>query len=639
MDPIEARLNPIDLGDLTQAPDLIMFMPAGTHEIHASKQGRPFTTTVRVEPRTATTLQTVLGQLIEAKRPQRPFFDFDHLAGAASARPQEFVWCDVPRPGVYVRPEWTKSGAEAVAGKDYRAFSPRFFTDEATPANVTGIPFVCGGLVNDPAFNQILPLSAKEAGARPASTPPPQKSMTPEELAALQAANKQLEQDKAAVQAKADQSAEELKAKQAELTAIQKRAEELESTVQAQRKRDEEAAIAAAVARGAIGQKDDALQAKWRKSIQADPASIELLNGIPGREHLTERVTQSNVKITGEAIEAAFKGYLEEAKPLEKGRIYLREFEPILAKGGRIPFERFPIEASTNSLGTLATAIVAQRTLSLIFSKRPMLLAFCNDFSSDGALYGQTVTTRSIALPTVQTFGGTISNATTGDVSVILNQMKEVAFTWLVTEYGATNRNLVEEHAQALAVALGNSIVDYVAALITGSFTATTVILEAVTDYSTVSALVKAMNIAGTPDFNRNAIVNSAVAESFRNDELMLANFDKNTTNAYAIWRNVMGFDAIYEYPALPENSIHLHSFFFQKDALLLVSRVPITPNSVSGAGYPGRISTVTDPVTGLSIIANDWIAADTWAVNNRLVCLYGAARGVVASGQTLCHQ
>ncbi len=576
-----------------EPPAEIMYMPVGEHELHASRSGRPVTVRVQVDPRAATALQESLSAHLAATA-QRPYFDFDHEDKAASAWPLGFTWREIPAPGVYVRLEWSQAGAEAIRGKTYRAFSPTFF-DEGNPAQVVGAPLNMGGLVNNPAFKEILPLWAKAAGPISSTNQNQNTSMTEQEVAVLQARLKQLEQEKAA------------------------------------------AAVKAAVARGALPPQNETLQAKWREWCEASPEMIEALNALPGKEQLAQPITggsSQRVEITREDTNHSLIGYLNAKSPREKGQIYRKELDPILAKGERIPFERLaPIQAA-NTLGALVGNIISQRALALVYSRRPALLNVVTDFSDEQARLNQTVYTRTIGLPTVQNFGGAVSDTAVVDYPVPLNNHKEARFQFLASEYNATGRNLVAEHSEALAVAIGNHLVDSVAALITGAFTAGAV-LGAGRDYATIVAATKALNIAGVPDIDRNAWVNSDVAADFRNDELIMANFDR-TGEAYARWQNVEGFREIREFPALPTNAISLVAFFFHRNALLLAARISQNPEDLVGAGYPGRIQVVTDPVTGLSVISNQWIVQDTLAINDRLIILYGAARGNLTCGYKL---
>lgn len=262
--------------------DWFMFMPGGEHTLHVveadSKKSK--TVTVQVFPATATAMRDSLEEHLRGK--QRPWFDFDHDRKAASAWPLEFAWRDEPTPGVYVRVEWSKSGRAAVEGRDYRAFSPSFLVDKE--GVIVGAPKNMGGLVNDPAFEEMEPMWAKRCGHE--CGPTERNNMTDTELAALQAKLQKLESENTELKAKLTSSDQEaaVAAKETEIASLKQEVEVLRTTVREVRAKEAKIAVDAAVARGAIPPKDEALQGRWLKLIQDNPDNIELLAKLPGRD-------------------------------------------------------------------------------------------------------------------------------------------------------------------------------------------------------------------------------------------------------------------------------------------------------------------------------------------------------------------
>jgi hypothetical protein len=340
----------------------------------------------------------------------------------------------------------------------------------------------------------------------------------------------------------------------------------------------------------------------------------------------------ANVQITGEDQADVLMAYSREKNPMKRGLIYRKELDPLLAKGERLDFQRLPLKAS-NTLGDLVGDIISQRTLAVMVSRRPMLANIVTDFSSENAKLGQTVTTRAVGLPTVQNFGGTVSETADTDYDVTMSAHKEVRYTFTAPEYLGTGRDLIGEHSEAMSLALGNHLVDFVAGLITDAFTSETTGAGSTKDYVAITAACKALNAAGAPDFARFGWVNGDFAEAMKNDEVVMTSWDKDNTSAYGHWKNIHGFENIWEYPALPANTINLIGFFGQRNSLLLATRVMINPEALIGAGYPGVIAVVQDPVTGLAVVQNRWIDQTTLALNTRLIILYGGARGLVTAG------
>lgn len=645
--PLSASLSTIPADGTV--PTRIMWMPGGVHLISCHQNKNTVRTFVRVDRDTARVAQEAL-EAHTAATAHRPHFDLGHTHQEASAWPTRFVWSDTPKPGVYADVEWSKAGREAIAGKNFRTFSPQFFTDrfpftkthatQASPARVVDLPLNMGGLVNDPAFREQVPLFASHASGaladKSTAQTPMENEPTKMELAATQSRVVALEAELAELKANAaasDQTAA-LAAKEGELSAAQTELDALKAANAARAQRDAKACVASAVARGALAASNTGLQQHWQRLIESDAKNAELLNALPGSSALAGgRLVRPIITIEKEDTNNVLRAYLSANNdPVRRGELFRKELNPILEKGDRIAFERLPLSAD-NSLGTLVGNIISQRTLATLVSRRPLLMDVVTDFSSEGARLNQTVYSRAIGLPTVQNFGASPTDSAVTDYPVALNAHKQALFTFTAAEYNATGRNLVAEHATALSTAIGNHLVDAVAALITDAFTSETTGAASNKTFSDLTTATKLLNVAGVPDFGRRMWINSDFAEALSNDEVVMEHFDGNSTEAYSRWKNVKGFESITEYPGMPNNSVNLIGFAFQKNALLLATRVAINPAELVSAGYPGSIAVVTDPISGLSVVVNSWIDQSTLAVNTRIIVLYGVARGLVGAG------
>lgn len=663
--------------EITSATDRWMFAPGGVHTITPMAGEGSAEVTLRVDADTAPVLQANLLRINAENAPQRVFFDREHdEAAGATGWPVRFLWSDSPQPGIYCEHEPSSLGKELVQGKVVRAFSPSFYSDAAlprkvsrgqrvtvaagqrgspeNPARIIGLVYpACGTLTNNPAFKKILPLWAKNAGAPSGlnhNQTKTMKKLTAEEMAALQAKQKTLEQDLIALRAQ-DQTdatvAEQIAAKEAELAPIpdqiaaaelMARNAVLEQAVLEQRTKDAEAAVKAAVKKGAIPALDEALQAKWQKRCVEDPENLQLLVSLKGSPALDrtvapQRLVLSGVQITREDTATVLQAYAAEPNPRKRGAIYAREISARITKGEPLFFDRVPLRGVSNTLGTLVGDIISQRTLELVFSLRPMLRAITTDFSDEPAKYNQVIQTRTVGLPTVQNLGGTISNAAETDVPVTLSLLKEAAFQFAATEWGGTNRSLVDEHAESMAIALGNYVVDQLAALWDDTYTEETVKAVAAVDYTTLSSMVRAMNIAGVPDVGRWGVINSYIAEAFRNDEIIMEHFDRNQASGYGHWTNIEGFRDIWEYPALPANSVNVTAMFGSKSACVAAARLLTDPATLNGLGYPGALSVITEPVSGLSVLKNSYVGQNDLSITSRLILLAGVDVGQIACG------
>jgi len=310
----------------------------------------------------------------------------------------------------------------------------------------------------------------------------------------------------------------------------------------------------------------------------------------------------------------------------------------------------------SNQTGTLATANIVQEALSLVFTKRPILgnisMGFTDRNGSPVAQYNQAVITRTLGIPTVQDFGSSPTDRADSDVSVTLNQFKEVSYEYTPQEYSGTNRDLVREAAEPLAIAVANKMVDAIAALWTiGNFPTRTG-ADAVANGATVSKTIKGagwdythlvdvrgvLNKAGVPEGNRFYVGNSNVYGSMLTDGRIVYALN-NPSNGDAIRKgqlpDVAGF-ALAEYPALPTTG-NLVGFAGTKDSTVYAARVPKDPRDViPGLTVPGNIGIVTEPRTGMSVMVLEYLTLSTLKITTKLVWMYGTAVGNANNGQLI---
>jgi phage I-like protein len=242
--------NAIQAG--TTAPGWVMWMPAGEHEIRATKNGKPSKLTVTVTEADAAKLQAALATLKASGGPE-PYVGFDHNDGPAGFWAEEFAWKSGEKPGIYLKARWTPRGKSAVTAgdgesADYRYFSPTFMADDA--GNITGLPASgeIGSLVNNPAFRQIAAVAASESS--------PSNRMTDAEIQALQAENTRLKGEK----------------------------DTLAADLKKQKENNAAAAVSAAVDAGKIAAQDTDEQNFWKASHLEKPEETrKRLDNLPVR--------------------------------------------------------------------------------------------------------------------------------------------------------------------------------------------------------------------------------------------------------------------------------------------------------------------------------------------------------------------
>lgn len=681
---IPSDFDSIQAGASMAAPDSavaeFMYMRAGTQTINATRgqpgaARKPVTVQVQVDRDTATALQTQL-DAINSRAGDRAYFDFNHEDRDASFWPTRFTWKESPAPGVYVSGEWSDRGKTAINGKAYRSFSPVFhIDDEKNPSRIvcnTNARPNMGGLVNNPAFKQNLPLWAKQAGATQQTNKTSMK-LTPEELAKLQARKTQLEQEVATISASSNGTeleemqlaslGHEKDAIEAKLAAheAEVKSEGMQAVIVAGATANAEAAIQAAIRRGAIEPKNEALIASWRKKCVEDSENINLLNSIRGKPVLAAaavqgvqpRISVTQAQITRESSTAVLakmgelvknqsrvSSYRDQPKlAKDVAAIYAKEILPRLKEGDDIPI---------NAADTYVSTMVAIRTLELLTLDFPILQSIWTDFSDQVVNYGDTLITRTVGIPTVQTYNTSTgwpsnSTATTADVSITYDQYKGVPIQFQSHVIGSTVRRLFDEVAPAQAYALGKDIVDYIYALITAAYTNTSTAVGLGTfGRSTVIDIGGILDDAANPAMGRFGILARPYYSALAKDNTVvnLAAYqraDLITQGMPSESFNIEGFRLI-KAVNLPATSIAgktLKGFFGTKSSLVLGTRLSADyVNVLPGAGN-GTLQVVTTP-GGFSANLVQYVNHGTAAAVQRLEVMYGASRGQIAAGALL---
>lgn len=222
-----------------------------------------------------------------------------------------------------------------------------------------------------------------------------------------------------------------------------------------------------------------------------------------------------------------------------------------------------PLALGVNDNGTLAGTLVLTRALELAFTQRPALGMISMGFADlDGRVdklnLNQTATSRIHAIPTVGDFGDAPTNKADTDVSLALTGFKQLLYSFTPQELNSTDRKLVDETALPMSVALGNYIVDTVAALWNSRNFARAITVAADYNYdNTLRPIRKDLSVAGVPRQSRFGVFNADVYDSLLGDSMVVTAMN-NPRNQDAIATGVLpatlglGLD---EYPDLPTNN------------------------------------------------------------------------------------
>ena len=476
------------------------------------------------------------------------------------------------------------------------------------------------------------------------------------DLPALKAKKTELENDLVALRAQ-DQNdaavAEQLQSKQTELESVDAQIEAaelkarnatLEKAVLDQRTKDAKDAVKAAIKRGAIPAKDEALQAKWEKRCIEDPENIELLASMKGsaaldRNTTPQRLIVSGVQVTREDGVALLKAYNQERDPLKKAAIFARDISKRITDG-----EELPIMAA-NTLGTLSGEIVAQQALELLTLEEPILNSFSTDFSGESAKLNQEITSRIVGIPAAASYdadnGYVSQNQVMVDVSVTLSAHRFVQAEFNANELGGTSRKLFDEIAPAMADGIGADAVSIALAVITAANYDEAAIQEALIDFDreTVIRLGGALRDRGVRR-NRFLLLTGSYYDKLFSDEkiALLAANQKPELISGDEMMPLHGFN-IQRCPTLP-GAENLKGFGGGKSSLVVAGRVPADyANALPGATGGGTSQIITNPKSGMSVHLVQFVDHKLGKAYSRMAYILGAAKGQKKAGQRLVSQ
>ena len=474
-----------------------------------------------------------------------------------------------------------------------------------------------------------------------------------QDLPALKAKKTELEQDLVALRAQ-DQSdaaiAEQLLAKQGELESVESQIEAaelkarnatLEQAFLQQRTKDAKEAVKAAIKRGVIPAKDEALQARWEKRCTEDPENIELLASMKGspaldRERSPQRLVLGGIQITRDDSVTVLRAYHQERDPLKKHAIFAREISKRIADG-----ESLPLQAA-NTMGTLAGEIVAQQALELLTLEEPVLNLFSTDFSGEASKLDQTITTRIVGIPAASSYhvdnGYVSQNQVFVDAEVTISAHRFAQAEFNANEMSGTNRRLFDEIAPALADSIGADAVSIALAEITAAQFTEAAIDEALIDFDreTVIRVGGALRDRGVRR-NRFLLLNGSYYDKLMSDSaiVQLAANQKAELITGDELVPMHGFN-IARCPTLPAAE-NLTGFGGGKSSIVVAARVPSDyANALPGATGGGVSQIITNAKSGLSAHLVMFVDHKLGKAYMRMAYLLGANVGQQKAGQRL---
>jgi phage I-like protein len=629
----------------------IVWMPAGTHEIqaHLATGGIWKDKVICDEAGAKSVIASFAAVLASGKRVR---LDEAHDGDAATAWVTAFSWD--PARGIIAHVEWTSLGEELVRGRVYTSFSPEFLVNKSTK-RVAGLHAgrPAGGLVNEPAFGAAMPalIAARLAGAEyTVNQNQKTKTMNKDTLIKILAALKvehSAEATEEQLTALVAKHVDQLPAAGAEGIALKAQLAELASLKAAEatrRKADAKKAVDAAVARGALPPKDEAIQAKWLGLIEADPSHAELLAAMPDSPALQRHTTPTaGIQAKDGLIDSLrIMAKVSTADVDQRAAIYARNISPLFKP--EVDFNReLAIILAANSLASLSGELIAQRSMSLLKFTFPWFNRISTNFSDEQAKFGQKINTRLKVVPGLSTFvagtGYVRQNAVTTDVDVTIDNNKAVEIAFNTNELGGTNRDLFGEQVEGCHYALGKGLVDSVLANITvANFANESIEAVADVDADTMDVLDAALGGRGVNGPRFGLFTSGAYRKLGKDSSLVsLAAFQMKeiiTQSVLPPIKNIQPYE-LFNMPApAGENLIGLAG---TADALALATRLPgdyasIMPDVPSN----GVVQTVKNLDTGISAMLVRYVDHKLAESAFRLALMWGSAVGNGASGQRL---
>jgi hypothetical protein len=487
-----------------------------------------------------------------------------------------------------------------------------------------------------------------------------------DQLPALRAKKTELEEQLTTLRAQDQEDAavaQQVQVKESELQTVTTQIEAhelrarnatLEQAVVQQRNKDAEAAVKAAVKRGAIAPKDTELQAKWTKRCVEDPENIELLASIKGSPALDRSVTTQRLILTSGGVQvqredsgAVLRAYARAKDHLTRATLYASEIRPRLKEGDDLPLRA--ADVTDTNLGTLAGTLVAQRALDLFKLEFDGILStIATDFSDQTATFNSTENTRVVVVPAVENYDDTNgwvqgTPAKTVDVPITLDRLRGVPLEFKQTLLASTTRQLFQEQAPAASYALAKDVIDYLYAKITiANFADPAPFAESEINFGrrTFGRVARIFNPGGVPQTNRFALLNSDYFDALAQDPTLtqLATFRSPEIITAGELPPVRKFKPL-EAPNLPATA-NLAAFFGHRSSLLVKVRVPndYTAAVPAGASH-GLVTTVMDPDTRLTWMLVWFVDHDKGKAKYRISIMYGTAKGNTKGGQIVTSQ
>jgi hypothetical protein len=245
------------------APKEIVFLPEGTHKL--KPQSHPKGIDVNMPASKGEQVAAAFNAALEKRGNVKAWCDFEHTRRhPVSCYPTGFRY--EAGTGIMATVEWSKSGRDAVEGRDARFFSPEFYIGkDGVPSGLPDRGPV-GALCTEPAFREIPAITAADADEPEI---PPMSTLIYAALAITASA--------ATAEADAVTKIEELKVTAGRVPDLEKELNGLKSSIKADRVKAGESLFDRAVKAGVAKAADEVEKKKYVTAAEANDFAFELL--------------------------------------------------------------------------------------------------------------------------------------------------------------------------------------------------------------------------------------------------------------------------------------------------------------------------------------------------------------------------
>lgn len=293
---------------------------------------------------------------------------------------------------------------------------------------------------------------------------------------------------------------------------------------------------------------------------------------------------------------------------------------------------------------TLSTTLILQKTLERFAVQFPMLEGMSTDFSDKPLRLNDTVTAHVEVLPTAADYNastGYAGGATDGrsllvDLPITVDKHRHVPIKLAHLDLIKDQKNRYGRLIDNTSYVIGKEMVDSVL----GKFNSANVsygTTEAVAnwDLETLEGVNSQMNLQGASPAGRIGIISTLAAGQLALDNRIASkDFYGALTggSAYRVFRNIAGFQAIYEYPGLPDSNV-------ASGAFTAVAATDVCTRTGHGlfTGNRVRVSSTTTLPAGLSAATDYYVIridADTFKLaTTRALAIAGTAVNITDTG------